>query len=174
MIQDSLLQSEANVAAPVQEVSTAANSDAVTEALESHTLSIFVDDNDDDDATEVTSVPIQTSVTPVSISEPVRETAPERVDSPVQALSPVRESSPLQTPTQVPVSQIEHLLSAQRKVCQLTYFQRMCRAQPPSVEDRLASIEATQKLIQHTLVDLSSSVIPVSYTHLTLPTIYSV
>ena len=77
MIQDSLLQSEANVAAPVQEVSTAANSDAVTEALESHTLSIFVDDNDDDDATEVTSVPIQTSVTPVSISEPVRETAPE-------------------------------------------------------------------------------------------------
>ena len=34
----------------------------------------------------------------------------------------------------------------------------MCRAQPPSVEDRLASIEATQKSMQHTLADLSNSV----------------
>ena len=58
MIQDSLIQPEANVAAPVQEVPTAANSDAATEALASHTLSIFVDDNEDDDATEVTSIPM--------------------------------------------------------------------------------------------------------------------
>ena len=53
LIQDSLSQSEANVAAPVQEVSTVANSNAATEALASHTLSVFVvvDDDDDDDAT---------------------------------------------------------------------------------------------------------------------------
>ena len=58
MIQDSLLQPETNVAAPAQEIPTAANSDAATEALESHTLSIFSDDIDDDGATEVTSTPI--------------------------------------------------------------------------------------------------------------------
>ena len=48
MIQDSLIQSEAYVAAPVQEIPTAEISDAATEALASHTLSIFYDDNDDD------------------------------------------------------------------------------------------------------------------------------
>nr|XP_017228857.1 PREDICTED: uncharacterized protein LOC108204077 [Daucus carota subsp. sativus] len=157
MIQDSLIQPEANVAAPVQEVSTAANSDAATEALASHTLSIFVD-NDDDDATEVTSIPVQTSESPVSVSDPVRDTAPTKVDSPVLALSPVRESSPLKTPTPNHTSPIQHSMSAQRRVCHLTYFQRMCRAQPPSVEDRLTSIEATQRSMQHTLVDLSSYV----------------
>ena len=155
MIQDSLIQPEANVAAPIQEISTAANSDAATEALASHTLSIFVDYNDDDDdATEVTS----TSAILVSISDPVRDTTPARVDSPVQALSPVRESSPLRTPTPIPSSPLLPSMPAKRKVCHLTYFQRMCRATPPSVDDRLASIEATQKSMQHTLADLSSSI----------------
>ena len=51
MIQDSLLQPEVIVAAPAQEIPEAANSDAATEALESHTLSLFADDIDDDGAT---------------------------------------------------------------------------------------------------------------------------
>ena len=55
MIQDSLNQPEVNVAAPAQEILQAANSDAATEALASHTLSIFVD-KEDDDTTEVTSI----------------------------------------------------------------------------------------------------------------------
>ncbi|XP_063946066.1 uncharacterized protein LOC135151512 [Daucus carota subsp. sativus] len=151
MIQDSLIQTQANVAAPVQEVPIAATSDAATEALASHTLSIFVND-DDDDATEVTSVPIQTSTSPTS--DPVRESTPVKIDSPVHTWSPVRES----TPTPVHASPIQHPISAQRKVCQLSYFKRMCRVPPPSVEDRLASIEATQTSMQHTLADLSCSV----------------
>ncbi|XP_063948023.1 uncharacterized protein LOC135152117 [Daucus carota subsp. sativus] len=153
MIQDSLIQTEANVAAPVQEVPIAATSDAATEALASHTLSIFVnEDDDDDDATEVTSVPIQASASP--ISDPVRELTPVKIDSPVQALSPVRDS----TPTPVLASPIQHPISAQRKVCPMSYFKRMFRAPPPSVEDRLASIEATQTSMQHTLADFSSSI----------------
>ncbi|XP_063941302.1 uncharacterized protein LOC135149504 [Daucus carota subsp. sativus] len=138
--------------AHIEEVPIAATSDAATEALASHTLSIFVNEDDDDDATEVTSVPIQTSASPTS--DPVRESTPVRIDSPVHTLSPVRES----TPTPVHASPIQHPISAQRKVCQLSYFKRMCRAPPPSVEDRLASIEATQTSMQHTLADLSSSV----------------
>nr|XP_017233094.1 PREDICTED: fibrous sheath CABYR-binding protein-like [Daucus carota subsp. sativus] len=152
MIQDSLIQTQANVAAPVQEVPIAATSDAATEALASHTLSIFVNDDDDDDATEVTSVPIQASASP--ISDPVRESTPVRIDSPVHTLSPVRES----TPTLVHASPIQHPIFAQRKVCPMSYFKRMCRAPPPSVDDRLASIEATQTSMQHTLAHLSASV----------------
>ena len=151
MIQDSLIQTQADVAAPVQEVPTAAISDAATEALASHTLSLFVND-DDDDATEVTSVPIQTSASP--ISDQVRESTLVRIKSPVHTLSPIRES----TPTPIHASPIQHPISAQRKVCQLSYSKRMCRVPPPSVEDRQTSIEATQTSMQHTLTDLSSSV----------------
>ncbi|XP_063941234.1 pollen-specific leucine-rich repeat extensin-like protein 1 [Daucus carota subsp. sativus] len=118
MNQESLIQVEDQVAALVQETSTAANSDAATEALASHTLSIFVNEDDDDDATEVTSVPIQAATSPVTIFDPVRETTPVRIDSPVHELSPVRES----TPTPVHASPIQHPISVQRKVCQLSYF----------------------------------------------------
>ena len=142
LIQDSLLQPEAIVAAPAQEIPIAANSDAATEALASHTLSIFADDNEDDDVTEVTSTPIQTPGLHLSISESVRDTTPERADSPIKVLSPVRESSPIRAPT-VPSSPLPFSVPARRKVCNLTYYQRMCRATPPTIEDRLTSIEAT-------------------------------
>ncbi|XP_063936099.1 uncharacterized protein LOC135147177 [Daucus carota subsp. sativus] len=157
MIQDSLLQPEAIVAAPAQEITEAANSDAATEALESHTLSIFADDIDDDGATEVTSTPIQTPGLHLSISEPVRDNTTERADSQIKVLSPVKESSPIRALT-VPSSPLPFSVPGRRKVCNLTYYQRMGRATPPSIEDRLTSIEATQMSMQHTLTDLSSSV----------------
>ncbi|KAL1811578.1 hypothetical protein ACET3Z_021643 [Daucus carota] len=149
MIQDSLLQPEVLVAAPAQEITEAANSDAATEALESHTLSICLADIDDDEGTEVTSTPI--------ISEPVRENSPERVDSPVKIMSPVRESTPFTAPA-VPSSPIPFSEPARRKICHLSYIHRMCRTTSPSVEDRLTSIEATQASMNYTLADLSASV----------------
>ncbi|XP_063942872.1 uncharacterized protein LOC135150481 [Daucus carota subsp. sativus] len=149
LIQDSLVQPDDIVAAPAQEIQMAENSEAATEALESHTLSIFLADIDDDEGTEVTSTPI--------ISEPVRETTPERVDSPVKTLSPVRESTPFPAPA-VPSSPIPFSEPARRKICHLSYNHRMCRTTSPSVEDRLTSIEATQASMHYTLADLSASV----------------
>ncbi|XP_063939749.1 uncharacterized protein LOC135148454 [Daucus carota subsp. sativus] len=157
LIQDSLFQPEAFVAAPAQEIPTAANSDAATEALESHTLSIFADDIDDEDAPEVTSTPIQPSGLPLLISEPVRAPTPEKDDSPIQALSPVRESFPVRAPS-VPSSTLPSFVASRRKVCSLSYYPRMCRATPPTIEARLTSIEATQMSMQHILTDLSASV----------------
>ena len=146
MNQESLIQVQENVAAPVQEISYAANSDAATEALASHTLSIFLNDDDDDDATEVTSVPATVSASlKATIYDPVRESTLVRDASPVHDLSPVRESSPLKTPSTAQDLPVQHTIPAKSKVCQLTYFQGMCRVQPPSMEDRLSSIEATQR-----------------------------
>ena len=65
--QASLIQTNEKAATPVQEISCAANSDAATEALPSHTLSISV--VDDDDAEEATSVQI-----PAQVSEPPHPT----------------------------------------------------------------------------------------------------
>ena len=64
MIQDSLNQPEVNVAAPTQEIPQATNSDAATEALASHTLSIFFD-NEDDDTTEVLYAKITMKTRPI-------------------------------------------------------------------------------------------------------------
>ncbi|XP_063936176.1 uncharacterized protein LOC135147230 [Daucus carota subsp. sativus] len=149
LIQDSLVQPDDIVAAPAQQIQMAENSEAATEALESHTLSVFLADIDDDEGTEVTSTPI--------ISEPVRETTPERVDSPVIILSPVREFTPFIAP-EVPSSPIPFSEPARRTICHLSYHHKMCRTTSPSVEDRLISIEATQASMNHTLADLSASV----------------
>ncbi|XP_063939081.1 uncharacterized protein LOC135148329 [Daucus carota subsp. sativus] len=157
LIQDSLVQPDDIVAAPAQEIPMAENSEAATEALESHTLSIFLADIDDDEGTEVTSTPIQAPGIHSLISEPVRETTPERVDSPVKALSPVRESTPFIAPA-VPSSPIPFSEPVRRKICHLSYNSRMCRTTSPSVEDRLTSIEATQASMNYTLADLSASV----------------
>ena len=40
----------------------------------------------------------------------------------------------------------------------MKYLQGMCRVTPPSMETRLSNIEATQRSMQSTLADLSSSV----------------
>ena len=157
LIQDSLVQPEDIVTAPALEIHMAENSDAATEALESHTLSVFLDDIDDDEVTEVTSTPIQAPGLHSIISEPVRETTPERVDSPIKALSPVRESSPFIAPA-VPGSPLPSSEPARRRICHLSYNHRMCRTMSPSVEDRLTSIEATQVSMNYTLADLSASV----------------
>ncbi|XP_063942667.1 uncharacterized protein LOC135150333 [Daucus carota subsp. sativus] len=157
LIQDSLVQPEDIVAAPAQEIPMAENSEAATEALESHTLSVFLADIDDDEGTEVTSTPIQAPGIHSIISEPVRETTPERVDSPVKAMSPVRESTPFIAPA-VPSSPLPSSEPARRRICHLSYNHRMCRTTSPSVEDRLTSIEATQASMHYTLTDLSASV----------------
>ncbi|KAL1811236.1 hypothetical protein ACET3Z_021301 [Daucus carota] len=157
LIQDSLVQPDDIVAAPAQEIPMAENSEAATKALESHTLSIFLADIDDDEGTEVTSTPIQAPGLHSIISEPVRETTPERVDSPIKALSPVRESTPFIAPA-VPGSPLPFSQPARRRICHLSYNHRMCRTMSPSVEDRLTSIEATQVSMHYTLADLSASV----------------
>ncbi|XP_063949994.1 uncharacterized protein LOC135152814 [Daucus carota subsp. sativus] len=157
LIQDSLVQPEDIVAAPAQEIPMAENSEAATEALESHTLSVSLADIDDDEGTEVTSTPIQAPGIHSIISEPVREPTPERVDSPVKAMSPVRESTPFIAPA-VPGSPLPFSEPARRRICHLSYNHRMCRTMSPSVEDRLTSIEATQVSMNYTLADLSASV----------------
>ncbi|XP_063948128.1 flocculation protein FLO11-like [Daucus carota subsp. sativus] len=156
LIQDSLVQPEDIIAAPAQEIPMAENSEAATEALESHTLSVFLADIDDDEGTEVTSTPFQAPGLHSIISEPVRETTPERVDSPIKALSLVRESTPYIAPA-VPGSPLPSSEPARRRICHLSYNHRMCRTTSPSVEDRLTSIEATQASMHYTLADLSAS-----------------
>ncbi|XP_063947536.1 uncharacterized protein LOC135152041 [Daucus carota subsp. sativus] len=157
LIQDSLVQPEDIVAAPAQEIPMDENSEAATEALESHTLSVFLADIDDDEGTEVTSTPIQAPGLHSIISEPVRETTPKRVNSPIKALSPVRESTPFIAPA-VPGSPLPSSEPARRRICHLSYNHKMCRTTSPSVEDRLTSIEATQASMHYTLADLSASV----------------
>ncbi|XP_017228898.2 uncharacterized protein LOC108204109 [Daucus carota subsp. sativus] len=158
MNQESLIQVQETVAAPVQEISYVANSDAATKALASQTLSIFLNDDDDDD-TEVTSVPAKVSASLTTpISDPVRESNPVRDASPVHDLSPVRESSPIMTLSTAPDLPVQHIVPPKSKVCQLAYFQGMCTAQPPSMEDGLFSIKATQRSMQSTLAALSSCV----------------
>ena len=145
--QESLIQVEEHVAAPVQEISCAANSDAATEALASHTLSIFVNDDDDDDATEVTSVPAKV---PASL----QGTTSDQTPVPISDSSPVKDShSPVKDTVSEPPQP-----STKSKVCQMQYLQGMFRAKLPSMEARLSNIEATQRSMQSSLVDLSSSV----------------
>ena len=106
---------------------------------------------DDEDTTEVTSTPVQPP-----FSESVKDHTPEKADSPVKDLSPVREPSPILPPVSTSPPQASG--TDRRRVCHLTYYPRMSRATHPSVEDRLSTIESTQKSMQQTLVELSSSV----------------
>ncbi|XP_063941354.1 uncharacterized protein LOC135149542 [Daucus carota subsp. sativus] len=149
--QEPLIPDETHVAAPVQEISDKTISEAATAPLCSHTVSIIAADDDDD--TEINSVPNADLASLIAdISAQLRETTSDR------EISPVRISSPIKIPSPAPSSSIPQSISAQNKVCTLTYSRKMDRAPSSSVEDRLSSIEATQSLMQHTLADLSSSV----------------
>ena len=72
------------------------------------------------------------------------------IQLPVQA--PCTESSLLTARPQPPKT------SAGTKVCQVAYHHGMCRDVPPSLEARVAGIEATQHSMLNTLSELSSSI----------------
>ena len=126
--QESLIQVPETVAAPVQEISYAAYSDAATEALPSKTLSISAVDDDENE--EVTSVQL-----------------------PIQAPSTDQPQPTAQPPFSEPSRSL-----ARVKVCKIGCQQGMYRDIPPSLETRVASIEATQHSMLNTLSKLSSSI----------------
>ncbi|XP_063941307.1 uncharacterized protein LOC135149508 [Daucus carota subsp. sativus] len=161
--QETLIHVEDPVAAPDQEILRTANSEEATAPLCSHTISIKA--HDDDDETEVTSVPPVNSGSLIAeISALLRESISVREDSPIPTFSPIKDSSPVKVSSPVrdstpaPDSEIPHLVSTKSKVCTLTYTRNMHRASSSSVEARLSSIESTQRSMQQTLADLSSSV----------------
>ncbi|XP_063945846.1 uncharacterized protein LOC135151364 [Daucus carota subsp. sativus] len=154
--QEILTPVEDLVTAPDQEMLYAANSEEAIAPLCSQTLSIAVDDDDDDaDATEVTSVPpIDSAILVAEISSQIRESISVREVSPVRDPSPVKPASP------APACDIPPSKPTENRVCTLSYSKRMHRAPTSSVEARLSSIESTQRSMQQTLAELSSSVAP--------------
>ncbi|XP_063936114.1 uncharacterized protein LOC135147192 [Daucus carota subsp. sativus] len=167
--QENLIPVEDFVAAPDQEILNAANSEEATAPLGSHTISITAHDDDDD--TEVNSVPpVDSGSLIAEISALLRESisvrevsliqtfSPVRVPSPVKVPSPAKVPSPVRESSSAPDSTIPHSVSTKSKVCTLTYSRNMHRAPSSSVEARLSSIESTQRSMQQTLADLSSSV----------------
>ncbi|XP_063945988.1 flocculation protein FLO11-like [Daucus carota subsp. sativus] len=155
--QETLIPVEDFVAAPDQEILNAANSEGATAPLCSHTISITAHDDDDD--TEVNSVPpVDSGSLIAEISALLQESISVREVSPIQTFSPVKVPSPVRDSSPAPDSEIPHSVSTKSKVCTLTYSRNMHRAPSSSVEARLSSIESTQRSMQQTLADLSSSV----------------
>nr|XP_017228983.1 PREDICTED: uncharacterized protein LOC108204178 [Daucus carota subsp. sativus] len=161
--QETLIPVEDFVAAPDQEILSAANFDEATAPLCSHTISIKAHDDDDD--TEVNSVPpVDSGSLIAEISAFLRESISVREVSPIPTFSPIRDSSlvkvpsPVRDSTPAPDSTIPHSVSTKSKICTLTYSRNMHIAPSSSVEARLSSIESTQRSMQQTLADLSSSV----------------
>nr|XP_017249625.1 PREDICTED: uncharacterized protein LOC108220382 [Daucus carota subsp. sativus] len=150
--QEIIIPVEELVAAPDQEILSAANSEEATAPLCSQTLSIAVDD-DDTDTTEVTS---GHHIAPAILAAEV--SAENRVNISVREVSPVRDPSPVHSASTAPVCEIPPSTTTENRVCTLSYSKRMQRAPTSSVEARLSSIEFTQQSMQQTLAELSSSV----------------